>query len=292
MWECKYCKSKFEPSGPRSDFCSPDCRRMNRNATRKSRAVARKPGPTGRYCDVCSEELGADLNPKRKRHPRCDPVARVRRARRSEEANVERAEAWSRASKANSAARAWNERFVRAINNCPHCEGCGEQFNIFSRRRVCGPCQKERAGEWRRAYDKGNQARRNAQARDRRDEATLQKEREWRARNPDKVREQGAQRSARRRAIMNNARHEPWSFESVWATFGGRCYLCLRLCDKEQRFSNNLLGATVDHIHPISRGGPDVYANLALCCRACNLFKSDKYLAGVDIEYLRNRYEE
>lgn len=39
----------------------------------------------------------------------------------------------------------------------------------------------------------------------------------------------------------------------------------------------------VEHIVPASRGGPDDLANLALACRACNLFKADQ-VAGADEE--------
>ena len=37
----------------------------------------------------------------------------------------------------------------------------------------------------------------------------------------------------------------------------------------------------VEHIHPEAQGGSDDEANLALACRACNLFKSD-FLTGFD----------
>jgi hypothetical protein len=37
----------------------------------------------------------------------------------------------------------------------------------------------------------------------------------------------------------------------------------------------------VEHIVPTSRGGADHESNLALACRACNLYKSDQ-LSGVD----------
>jgi len=37
----------------------------------------------------------------------------------------------------------------------------------------------------------------------------------------------------------------------------------------------------VEHVVPTSRGGPDDESNLALACRACNLYKSDQQ-TGVD----------
>jgi hypothetical protein len=39
----------------------------------------------------------------------------------------------------------------------------------------------------------------------------------------------------------------------------------------------------VEHIHPRAHGGDDDLDNLALACRACNLFKSD-FQAGMDEE--------
>jgi hypothetical protein len=43
------------------------------------------------------------------------------------------------------------------------------------------------------------------------------------------------------------------------------------------------LSFEVEHIVPSSRGGPDDPANLALSCRACNLYKGDR-TAGSDEE--------
>jgi hypothetical protein len=39
----------------------------------------------------------------------------------------------------------------------------------------------------------------------------------------------------------------------------------------------------VEHVVPSSRGGPDDLANLALSCRACNLYKADRR-TGLDPE--------
>lgn len=39
------------------------------------------------------------------------------------------------------------------------------------------------------------------------------------------------------------------------------------------------LGATLDHIHPVSRGGPHVESNLQLAHRGCNSRKQDRIAA-------------
>ncbi|KAG2447654.1 hypothetical protein HYH02_007570 [Chlamydomonas schloesseri] len=36
--------------------------------------------------------------------------------------------------------------------------------------------------------------------------------------------------------------------------------------------------ATVDHVHPLSRGGRDVPSNMVVSCTACNYAKADKLL--------------
>lgn len=50
----------------------------------------------------------------------------------------------------------------------------------------------------------------------------------------------------------------------------GRCEYC--------RMHQELQGATfhVEHIHPISKGGPSELENLAWCCPGCNLAESDR----------------
>lgn len=55
---------------------------------------------------------------------------------------------------------------------------------------------------------------------------------------------------------------------SVWERDGDRCRYCG--CERGP-FS-------IDHIHPISRGGDNALANLAVACAACNLSKHSKLL--------------
>jgi 5-methylcytosine-specific restriction endonuclease McrA len=51
-------------------------------------------------------------------------------------------------------------------------------------------------------------------------------------------------------------------------------YLC-QYCGKELNVKN----ATVDHIHPISRGGKNSYVNCVCSCKTCNQWKGDKLLS-------------
>lgn len=48
----------------------------------------------------------------------------------------------------------------------------------------------------------------------------------------------------------------------------GRCHWCGRRFGKKA-------SVTLDHIHPLSKGGKNTVDNLALCCSLCNSVKSN-----------------
>jgi hypothetical protein len=53
------------------------------------------------------------------------------------------------------------------------------------------------------------------------------------------------------------------------------CWICGRLTDVAAELSTELY-PTIDHVHPISRGGGDEPENLRCCCFRCNVWKSDR----------------
>ena len=96
----------------------------------------------------------------------------------------------------------------------------------------------------------------------------LQYERQWRRRNPDKVKAT----NHRRRAHLAGVPVEPFPREWLMEQFRrqeGRCYLCLR------RFGSKLR-LTLDHVIPLSKGGPHSPANAMLACGSCNSRKGNK----------------
>jgi len=58
-------------------------------------------------------------------------------------------------------------------------------------------------------------------------------------------------------------------------------YQCL-YCGKS--FSFSLLSR--DHVHPLSRGGRDIWNNVVTACRRCNQYKGNRLLAELDMELL------
>lgn len=48
---------------------------------------------------------------------------------------------------------------------------------------------------------------------------------------------------------------------------------------------------TRDHVHPLSKGGPDIWENCVTACRGCNQWKGDKTLEQADMTLLYVPYQ-
>lgn len=56
---------------------------------------------------------------------------------------------------------------------------------------------------------------------------------------------------------------------------GQECYLCGRWLGWRE--------ITLDHVHPLSRGGGHTYANVKIACRVCNSRKGDRLLEELNL---------
>lgn len=109
-------------------------------------------------------------------------------------------------------------------------------------------------------------------------EKALEAIRQYRAANPEPFRERRRRYKARKVGIP----HESWTTLEILERDGWTCLIpdCRcpdgRAIDPASKPNTNWQGV-VDHIQPISKGGPDLKINLQAAHRACNATKCDRW---------------
>ena len=93
----------------------------------------------------------------------------------------------------------------------------------------------------------------------------------WHERNPDA----NASYARKRRAHIRGNGSEPYIAESVFSRDNWICQLCYSPIDPELP-RNDYWGATIDHIIPISKGGPDSPDNVQAAHWVCNVKKNNR----------------
>lgn len=68
----------------------------------------------------------------------------------------------------------------------------------------------------------------------------------------------------------------PFSKSSVFVRDNYQC----QYCNKEL----NSKSATVDHVHPVSKGGKNTFLNTVTSCKPCNNWKDDKLLSQTNLQ--------
>ena len=105
--------------------------------------------------------------------------------------------------------------------------------------------------------------------------------RERRALNPEKFRESARKTNHKRRALKLSNGHSPYTEAEVLVAYGTACHICgleidfnaSRQCGVEG-WEN---GLHIDHVQPISKGGPDTLENVRPAHGVCNVKKAAKY---------------
>lgn len=99
-----------------------------------------------------------------------------------------------------------------------------------------------------------------------------EKNRRYREKNPEKVRDN----NRRRRALKLGAQHVPYTTQDVIDTYGMNCHWCGRLTDRTApRHNSGLPGweisLHIDHVIELVNGGSDTLENVRPACAKCNL---------------------
>jgi|SRR5690606_28541254 len=164
------------------------------------------------------------------------------------------------------------------------CGRCGEvkpfaEFSADSRRAdgvrgVCKSCAKLSQSEWvsrnREKVRRGVNARRAAWSPEQRAAANAASA-AWKRANPEKVRDY----VHRRRAAKAATECGPIDYGALWDECSGSCPDCGTLIDRRAPWGSAEF-ASLDHIVPLSAGGPHAQHNLRYTCLPCNLRKSAK----------------
>jgi predicted Zn-ribbon and HTH transcriptional regulator len=124
------------------------------------------------------------------------------------------------------------------------CLGCGTSVEVRrgSKRQRCGPCT-----EARKKYVT----------------------KRWAAENINALRVHWAQRSGRRRALMAGVVRESFSYREVFARDRWVCGICSKKIDPKLKFPHPM-SVSLDHLVPLSEGGPHTRANSRAAHLGCN----------------------
>ena len=135
---------------------------------------------------------------------------------------------------------------------------------------------KERERERKRKYWIANRERLLAQGKayiKAKPEVARRKQKKYWAKHPEKA--QAFNR--KRRARVNNVEHIPYTKEEVLKKYGTDCHICGTPIDlKAPRKAGKTgweHGLHLDHLIPISKGGPDTIDNVRPAHGVCNLSK-------------------
>lgn len=146
-------------------------------------------------------------------------------------------------------------------SNCPPCQDAERAFH-----REWKADNPEQQAAWARA----NPTRRRASGRRsywRNRERERERSRKWYA-QPGRERLKSQRRRARRLAVATIP-FTPDQLDQRMSMFGKRCWLCGGPFEQ------------VDHVKPVSKGGPHMLANLRPACNRCNARKKDRWPLGL-----------
>ena len=154
------------------------------------------------------------------------------------------------------------------------CKRCGG-YERYTVNRTCVLCSGKQSKSWR-----ANNRPRVLELREDNKNRKLEYDRVWRVEN----RESG-KRSSRRWRENNSEMHGSYN-----RAYASRKRAMLRGCSYESYLREDILERypkclscysvdrlELDHVVPISRGGPDCESNLQVLCKSCNISKFTKY---------------
>lgn len=145
----------------------------------------------------------------------------------------------------------------------------------------CKPCANSKGKEYRLANP------------EKRKETSERCDKSYRARFPERIKAYNKRRYAetseaweaagrRRRARLAEVEHEEYTVQTILETWGTNCHICEEPIDLEAPrsvwYEGWEKGLQLDHVIPISKGGPDIISNVKPSHGGCNRRKGDNLM--------------
>ena len=122
-------------------------------------------------------------------------------------------------------------------------------------------------------------------------EQIKESKKEYRKNNPHKTREykqnnphKGREADRKRRALKQKNIHKPYTEDQVLEKYGTNCHICKEdinlLANRSAGAPGWERGLHLDHVIPLSKGGPDSLNNVKPAHGSCNLQKHDSILSS------------
>ena len=173
--------------------------------------------------------------------------------------------------------------------------------------KLCSDCSKEKDGN-HPSYCKTCRAKRTAVYRQNNPEKVKESNKKYKQNNKEKIREsdkeyyqnnkekvlerqreydknnlhKSREKERKRRALKKANIHEPYSEDQVLKLYGSVCHICKEEINLSAKRSTGApgweRGLHIDHVMPLSKGGPDMLDNVRPAHGLCNLQKSASVL--------------
>ena len=263
--QCANCGDIF--NGRKRKFCDHQCKKRYQNRKYKGRdlsllepkgSVIASPRLDPIYCPVCETPFkpkmitrGTKPNRYQARQEYCSKqcgIAGYWRANRRPLHLVVEVEALLKMSANRRSAGKRKQKYIdgkhkEALHN--HCRKCGSDIEQRSRQmcvRFCNECKDKAKASAKRTHR----------------------------------RKYGSYKSHKARAIKHGVPYELVNRVKVFEIYGWKCAKCKVVTPKAlMRSYDDPRAPTLDHIVPISKGGPHLYSNVQLLCRKCNYQKGN-----------------
>lgn len=144
---------------------------------------------------------------------------------------------------------------------------------------TCKSCNKEYLKEW---YKK-NKEKKDANNRSwyyENAESRIEQTNSWAKANRHLTKVYGRNHERKRRALKKNNGHSPYTEQQVLDLYGTNCNICTLPVDLSAPRKVGIPGwengLHIDHVLPISKGGPDILSNVRATHGLCNITKNNK----------------